>query len=117
MGVPADWPIDLREMVSQHEMTLHSGVTPLLSELPQRGSISLRPNRAAALPIVQGNELVGCLIVYIGSGLPVDEQMSNFLDLLARQLSTSASMVASYEDEVQSEFGRTYRETEAHEFW
>jgi hypothetical protein len=110
---PARWPIDLRRTVGQHELSLHVGVAPLLTQLPPRGSVGQSPTRAASLPIVQGDELVGVLILYIGSGVPVDDQMNNFLDLLARQCSASASMVASYEHEMQSErsqcaHGRTH---------
>lgn len=101
-GAPCGWPIDLRRTVGQHELSLHVGVTPLLTQLHPRGSVGHSPHRAASLPIVQGEELVGVLLLYIGSGVPVDDQMNNFLDLLARQCSASASMVASYENEMQS---------------
>jgi hypothetical protein len=101
-GAPSGWPIDLKRTAGHHELSLHAGVAPLLAQLPLRGSTGQPATRAASLPIVQGNELVGVLLLYIGSGVPVDDQMSNFLDVLARQCSTSASMVESYENELQS---------------
>jgi hypothetical protein len=102
-GAPTGWTIDLRRTVGQSELSFHVCVAPLLEQLPMRGSVKQITDRAASLPIVQGNELVGVLVLYLGSGVPVDDQMTNFLDLLARQCSTSASMVASYENELQSQ--------------
>jgi hypothetical protein len=102
-GAPASWPFDLRSMVREREVSLHTGVGHLLVDVPLRGSVPHLPTHSAALPIVSGNQLVGCLIVYIGPGQPIDGRLNSFLDLLRRQLSTSASMVASYESEVKSE--------------
>jgi hypothetical protein len=101
-GVPPNWAIDLANVVREHESSLHTNVRDMLVDLPIRGSISDHPTHAAVLPITSGDELVGCLIVYIGPGQPIDDRLNGFLDLLRRQLSTSASMVASYEQEVRS---------------
>jgi GAF domain-containing protein len=102
-GAPSHWPIDLTRMVHGHEVSLHSPVKDMLGNLPLRGFIPEYPTHAALLPIMSGDELVGCLIVYIGPGQPINDRLKDFLDLLRRQLSTSASMVASYEQEVRSE--------------
>jgi GAF domain-containing protein len=102
-GAPTGWTIDLRSSVGQRELSFHVDVAPLLEHLPMRGSVKQAVTNAASLPIIQGDELVGILILYLGPGVPVDDQMTNFLDLLARQCSTSASMVASYENELQSQ--------------
>jgi signal transduction histidine kinase len=97
---PSKWPIDLRSLVSQRELLIHNNVSHLLSSLPPRGNASSLPTRAATLPIVHGGELVGLLLIFLNGALPLDERMLIFLDLLGRQVSTSASMVASYEGEL-----------------
>jgi signal transduction histidine kinase len=97
---PEDWPIDLRSLVAQHKLGIHRGIAALMSSLPMRGHAYSGPTRAASLPIVHGKVLVGFVLVFLSGALPVDEHMLIFLDLLSRQISTSASMVASYEHEV-----------------
>jgi hypothetical protein len=101
-GALLDWPIDMRNVTREHAVSLHTGVGQLLLDVPLRGSVPYRPTHAATLPIMSGDELVGCLIVYIGPGQPINDSLNDFLDLLMRQLSTSASMVAGYELEGKS---------------
>jgi hypothetical protein len=96
-GSESGAPIDLREMIEQLHITFHAGVAPLLSPLPQRGTLEARPDHAAALPITDGPELVGCFIIYIGAGQRVDEPMKRFLDLLAWQVSVAVTAVKSYQ--------------------
>jgi hypothetical protein len=115
-GAPSAWPIDLRSVVCQHSMSLHTGVACLLQEVQLRGSVPHHSTHAATLPIVSGDKLIGFLVVYIGPGQPIDARLNDFLDLLMRQLSTSASMVAGYELEATSEsmVGRGWRTWSQH---
>jgi hypothetical protein len=103
LDAPPDWPIDLRRMIRDREVSLHTGIDAILVDLPHRGVIPYHSTHAAALPITSGDELVGCVILYISPGQPIDDRLNDFLDLLRIQLSTSASMVASYEQEARSE--------------
>jgi hypothetical protein len=102
----APWDLSLLRG-AENDIVLFEGVQHLLAELPLRGHAEARPRVAAALPVVQGAELVGCVIVYISGARPVTPTLRTFLVLLARQISTSASVVAAYEDEVQSTSVRT----------
>jgi hypothetical protein len=99
---PAGWPINLRTMIAQREFSLHAGIAPLLAELPQRGALPARPDYAAVLPITDGQELLGCFILYLGAGQSITEDMRRFLDLLAKRISVSATMVLSYQAKERS---------------
>jgi hypothetical protein len=97
----APWDLGLLRG-AQNDVVFFDGVHPLLAGLAPRGLAEARPHGAAALPVVQGAELVGCLVVYISGARPVTPALRTFLVLLAREMSTSASVVAAYEDEVKS---------------
>jgi hypothetical protein len=102
----APWDLGLLHG-AKNDMVLFDSVQHLLAGLAPRGHAEAQPRVAAALPIVQGAALVGCLVVYISGARPVTPTLRTFLVLLARQMSTSASVVAAYEDEVQSTCLRT----------
>jgi hypothetical protein len=94
--VPSASPVDLREMINHQHVTYHPGVAPLLSTLPQRGTLQTSPDYAAAIPITDGQDLIGCLIAYIGAGQRMDEPMKQFLDLLSWQVSLAATAMKSH---------------------
>jgi hypothetical protein len=102
-GGDAPWDLGLLRG-AQNDVVLFDGVQDLLAGLTPRGHAEARPRVAAALPVVEGVELVGCLVVYISGARPVTPALRTFLVLLAREMSTSASVVAAYEDEVQSAY-------------
>jgi GAF domain-containing protein len=91
-------------MIVHREFTLHAGLAPLLETLPQRGALPARPDHAAVLPITDGQELLGCLVLYLGAGQPLTEDMRRFLDMLAKRISVSATMVLSYQAKERSAF-------------
>jgi hypothetical protein len=106
-GIPggSDAPWDLSALAAEpNEVVIFENMQHLLVDLPPRGFSAIRPRRAAALPIVQGDELVGCFVVYLNGALPYGPTFKTFLVLLAREMSTSASVVAAYENEIQSQY-------------
>jgi hypothetical protein len=90
-------PVDLQEMIDHLKVIMYSGVEGLLSGLPQRGALPARPNMAAALPVTDGEELVGCVIVYLGASQPLDDLFKRFLDMLSRQISVGVTTVTSHQ--------------------
>jgi GAF domain-containing protein len=98
----APWDLGLLRGAHNDIVLFDSVQQHLLAGLAPRGHAEAHPRAAAALPIVQGEELVGCLVVYISGARPVTPALRTFLVLLAREMSTSASVVAAYEDEMQS---------------
>jgi hypothetical protein len=98
---PVDGPWALADMCRDKEIVVFDDIGHLLHGLPERGLKGMRPTRAAALPLLRGEEVAGCLILCLNPALPYNGDFKRFLEVLSRQLSTAAAMVFSYEGEVQ----------------
>lgn len=93
------WP--LAQLCATKEVVVVEGVGALLDGLPERGFPGMRPTRAAVLPLLHGDAVVGCLVLFLNAALPYDDDFRRFIEVLSRQISTSAAMMFSYEGEVQ----------------
>jgi hypothetical protein len=90
------------DMCQTREVELFDFIQEHLDGVPCRGVSFMKPSTVAALPVMHGETIVGCIFVVLSPALDSDGLLP-FLKALAKQISTSASMVISYETEVQSE--------------
>lgn len=100
-GPDGDAPWPLSQLCATKEIIVVEGITPLLEGVPERGFPGMRPTHAAVLPLLHGDAVVGCLVLCLNAALPYDDVFQRFIEVLSRQISTSAAMVFSYEGEVQ----------------
>lgn len=92
------WP--LAQVCATREIVIVDNIGPLLRDVPARGITHLRPTRAAVLPLLRSDRVVGCLVVCLNPALPYNADFQRFLEVLARQISASAVVMWSYESEV-----------------
>jgi hypothetical protein len=103
-----DGPWPFAEMCRTGDIVIIDGIQHLLEEVPPRGIPGMRPTTAAILPLLQGEEVIGCFVLCLNPALPYNAEFRVFLDIIHRQISSNASMVMNYENEVQKSASAFY---------
>lgn len=95
------WQEALADVLRTGDMVVVDNVQQWMKGVPHRGLASILPYRAVAIPLKQGSEVVGCIMLLLNGGLPWSTDYKRFIDIIARQLNLSLSMVRTFEHEVQ----------------
>ncbi|EIN04589.1 hypothetical protein PUNSTDRAFT_146276 [Punctularia strigosozonata HHB-11173 SS5] len=95
------WDDAIRKMCRTGTWVEAQVLDRFLADVPHRGVARARPSRAICIPLKHGCEVLGCTIFLLNPAAPWGPQFKAFMSVLERQLSLSATMVKSYEDEVR----------------
>ena len=101
--IPSDgmkqWPLE--EVYRRRECIIVEDVQNFVKDLKPRGFEGILPHKAACIPLIYNNDVVGCFIFFLNPALLIDATFFTFLDILGRQLASSLSTAKMLEFEKQ----------------
>ena len=95
------WQAAMAEVLRTGEAVHLTDIQDWLVGVPHRGLPGFTPYRATVLPLRQGTDVLGCIILLLNPALAWDADFQRLIDITARQISLSLSMVRTFEQEVQ----------------